>query len=80
EIQRLSLARLFLKSSNIWLLDEPTTALDEDNTTNVMKEINKQAETLVVATHDLDLLPYFDTIIVMVEGEVVEYGDYVSLS
>ena len=80
EIQRLSLARLFLKSSNIWLLDEPTTALDEDNTNNVMKEINKRAETLVVATHDLDLLPYFDTIIVMVEGEVVEYGDYVSLS
>ncbi len=57
EIQRLALARLLLKPSSLWILDEPTTALDVHHTNVVMDLIHKHAETLVVATHDLRLLP-----------------------
>lgn len=76
EVQRLALARLFLKEANVWLLDEPTTALDEENTRIAMKLIQAHAETLIVATHDLQLLPQFDTIVVIIDGEIVEQGSY----
>ena len=57
-------------------MDEPTTALDIYNTDKIMSLIHDYAETLVVATHDLRLLPYFDELIVMVEGEIIERGSY----
>lgn len=76
ELQRISIARLLLKESDLWIMDEPTTALDIYNTDKIMSLIHDYAETLVVATHDLRLLPYFDEIIVMVEGEIIERGSY----
>ncbi|MFH4935527.1 thiol reductant ABC exporter subunit CydC [Staphylococcus cohnii] len=79
EIQRVGIARLLLKEAPIWVLDEPTTALDIYHTNLVMDEIHKQSQTLIVATHDLRLLPKFDKIVVMVDGEIIEYGDYQSL-
>lgn len=80
EVQRIALGRLFLKGSPIWLLDEPTTALDEDNTKQVMQLIDEQVETLVIATHDLKLLPYFDKIVVLIDGQIKEQGSYDELS
>lgn len=80
EMQRIALGRLFLKGSPIWLLDEPTTALDEDNTKQVMQLIDEQVETLVIATHDLKLLPYFDKIVVLIDGQIKEQGSYNELS
>lgn len=80
EMQRIALGRLFLKGSPIWLLDEPTTALDEDNTKQVMQLIDEQVETLVIATHDLKLLPYFDKIVVLIDGQIKEQGSYDELS
>ncbi|SUM80904.1 thiol reductant ABC exporter subunit CydC [Staphylococcus cohnii] len=79
EIQRVGIARLLLKEAPIWVIDEPTTALDIYHTNLVMNEIHKQSQTLIVATHDLRLLPKFDKIVVMVDGEIIEYGDYQSL-
>jgi ATP-binding cassette subfamily C protein CydC len=76
ELQRISIARLLLKESDLWIMDEPTTALDIYNTDKIMSLIHDYAETLVVATHDLRLLPYSDEIIVMVEGEIIERGSY----
>ncbi|MDW8799462.1 thiol reductant ABC exporter subunit CydC [Staphylococcus pseudoxylosus] len=80
EIQRLALARLLLKPASLWILDEPTTALDVHHTNVVMDLVHKQAETLVVATHDLRLLPNFDKIIVMQEGAILEEGSYETLA
>lgn len=71
EFQRLALARLMLREASIWLLDEPTTALDIENTKDVMRQIHQQAETLVVATHDVQYLAQFDRIIQMQEGKVI---------
>lgn len=80
EIQRLALARLLLKPASLWILDEPTTALDVHHTNVVMDLVQKQAETLVVATHDLRLLPNFDKIIVMQEAAILEEGSYETLA
>lgn len=80
EIQRLAIARMMLKEhSKTWILDEPSTALDQQNTTKVMDLIEAQAQTLIVATHDLNLLSRFDTIIVMINGKIVEKGNYQQL-
>lgn len=76
EIQRLGIARLLLKDAPIWMLDEPTTALDIYHTDKVMNMIHNKAQTLIVATHDLRLLPSFDKIVVMNEGKIVECGSY----
>lgn len=79
ELQRVCLARLFLKNAPIWLLDEPTRSLDWDNSEALMQRIFNQSETLIVATHDLELLPHFDRIAVMIEGTLVEAGTYQAL-
>lgn len=79
EVQRLAIARLFLKHAPIWILDEPTTALDIYHTDKVMEAIHQTAQTLIVATHDLRLLPHFDRIIVMQDGVILEDGSYQAL-
>ena len=79
ELQRLCLARLFLKAAPVWLIDEPTRALDWENSQNVMHRLFSESETLIVATHDLELLPQFDRIAIMVEGRIIEIGTYSDL-
>lgn len=63
----------------MWILDEPTTALDEVNTENVMRLVDENAKTVVVATHDIGLLSRFDKIVVMIDGQVIEQGSYHAL-
>ena len=67
EQQRLAIARVIVKPSLIVLADEPTGNLDDENAKLVfekLKEINKiYNKTVVVVTHNLDYLDYFDRII-----------------
>ncbi len=55
EQQRIALARLFLKKSNIILADEPTGSLDAKNAQIVMRsllDLNQQGKTVILVTHD----------------------------
>lgn len=55
EQQRIALARLFLKKSNIILADEPTGSLDSKNAEIVMSllfNLNKMGKTIILVTHD----------------------------
>ena len=80
EAQRLSLARLLLRSSaDFWILDEPTTALDINNTQKIINLIESLSQTLIIATHDLEILPRFNKIIVMNDGEIIENDSYQEL-
>ncbi|MHD0398436.1 thiol reductant ABC exporter subunit CydC [Staphylococcus simulans] len=79
ELQRICLARLFLRNAPVWLIDEPTRALDWQNSHQVLQRIFNKSTTLIVATHDLELLPQFDRIVVMIEGRIIESGTYESL-
>ncbi|MDM9628741.1 amino acid ABC transporter ATP-binding/permease protein [Rhizobium sp. S152] len=51
--RRLALARLFLRDTPLWLLDEPTEGLDGATARDVMERLSVTASdhTLVVATH-----------------------------
>ncbi|WP_251518899.1 thiol reductant ABC exporter subunit CydC [Staphylococcus sp. Marseille-Q6910] len=79
EAQRIGIARLLLRNAPIWVLDEPTTSLDINHSDDVMALIQEHAQTLIVATHDLRILPKFDRIIVISEGQIVESGSYKTL-
>lgn len=55
EQQRVAIARLLLKPSNLILADEPTGSLDSKNRDEIMgllKELNKQGKTIILVTHD----------------------------
>ena len=79
ERQRLSFARLLLRKAQIWLLDEPTASLDEENEENVMNLLLNKDDTIVIVTHNLKYLQNFNHIIVMNEGHIIEQGNYTQL-
>lgn len=66
EQQRVALVRVSLKDAPLIFADEPTAALDEHHSQLVMKtlkDFQEQGKTIIVVTHDLQLLPYFDQVI-----------------
>lgn len=66
EQQRVAMARLLLKKSNIILADEPTGSLDKQNAQkifDILLELKKKGKTIVVVTHDFTFLSYFDKVI-----------------
>ena len=70
EQQRVALVRLLLKQPKIIFADEPTASLDKENGILVMKalkELNKQGKTVIVVTHDQNLLTYFDRVLYLIE-------------
>ncbi|SUK17029.1 ABC transporter ATP-binding protein [Staphylococcus agnetis] len=68
EFQRLAIARLWLKNAPVWILDEPTKGIDVQQTSHIMRQIHQTAETLIVATHNLEILKDFDIVYKMEEG------------
>lgn len=66
EQQRLALARLLVKPSELILADEPTGNLDQGNAQMVMEELKRltsSGKSLVMVTHDLSLRQAFDRVI-----------------
>ncbi len=53
QARRLGLARLFLAGRPMWLLDEPTEALDRATATDVLERLRQRARghTVIIATH-----------------------------
>ncbi len=80
ECQRLALARSILASfgREIILLDEPTSSLDPVTEKFVLDGIMQRfrKELIICSTHRFDILPQFDRIIVMKNGEIVDCGTY----
>ena len=64
EKQRVAIARAIINQPAILFADEPTGNLDQDNAKLVMQAIDKLQQshqmTLIMATHDRSLLPFFD--------------------
>ncbi|MBT4478724.1 MAG: ATP-binding cassette domain-containing protein [Flavobacteriales bacterium] len=62
EQQRVSIARALLNNPKIILADEPTGNLDPEKSLkiiNILKEINEKGTTVVVATHDYNIIKAF---------------------
>lgn len=71
--QRVAFARALVTECPIILADEPTGALDEDNTKNVMKkfeDLHKEGKTIILITHDRKVAAYAERIIEIKGGHI----------
>ncbi len=75
EQQRVSIARAMVNNPSILIADEPTGNLDPDMSWEIMKifnEINQRGTTILVATHDLNIVDRMKKRVVEVsEGIIV---------
>jgi cell division transport system ATP-binding protein len=78
EQQRVAIARAMVNEPDILLADEPTGNLDPDLTLEVMKflqQVNARGTTVIIATHDPNLLTRFNKRqVVLDRGRVVADG------
>ncbi|WP_409525972.1 thiol reductant ABC exporter subunit CydD [Nitrincola sp. MINF-07-Sa-05] len=72
QIQRLALARAFLKDAPVLLLDEPTASLDKDSEDQVLKALAElcKGRTVLLITHRLGSMRQADQVCRMNAGEV----------
>ncbi len=79
QIQRVVIAIALSRDIKLLLLDEPTTALDEENKNNIINLINDIKERLNIlilfVTHDINSIrDICKNIIILKDGEIVEKG------
>ncbi|WP_295393025.1 thiol reductant ABC exporter subunit CydD [uncultured Thiodictyon sp.] len=81
QIQRLSLARAFLRDAPLAILDEATASLDPESESAVQLGIDALARnrTLLVVAHRLATVERADRILVLEQGRVVESGGHAEL-
>ena len=76
EQQRVAIARALINKPKILLADEPTGNLDANNAWEIMKlmeEINEQGTTVVVVTHNLEIVKAMNKrVITMQKGVVID--------
>jgi ATP-binding cassette subfamily B protein len=79
--QRLALARAFLTSPKILILDDSTSAIDSETEDRIQQAIFKAAEgrTTLIITHRLSQIRWADLIVVLRQGEVVAVGSHEEL-
>ncbi len=78
QLQKIALARCLYRKAPFLLLDEPISAMDEENGKLVEKALWKYGKdcTVIVITHRLKLIENFDIIFVMDKGKIVEQGKH----
>lgn len=82
EKQRIAIARALINETKILILDESTSALDNETAYSLEKSLlNLENLTMIVVTHKLikNLLTDYDEIIVMKDGMVIEKGSFEEL-
>lgn len=77
--QRIQLARALYKDADIYLLDDPFSAVDAHTATSLYKEYVMGAlstKTVLLVTHQVDFLPAFNSILLLSGGEVLRAAPY----
>ncbi|XP_008536489.2 ATP-binding cassette sub-family C member 12 isoform X1 [Equus przewalskii] len=80
--QRISLARAIYSNHEIYLLDDPLSAVDAHVGKHVFEECIKKTlrgKTIVLVTHQLQLLESCDEVILLEDGEICEKGTHKEL-
>lgn len=71
--QRIAIARALVNSPSLIFADEPTGALDSETSNDIMellKKLNEQGKTIIMVTHDNDLVKYATKVVKLKDGVV----------
>lgn len=81
EKQRISIARMILKSAPIIILDEATAAVDAENEACIQAAIEdlSRDKTVIMIAHHLNTIKALDQIVVMDSGKVIDTGTHEEL-
>uniref|UniRef100_A0AAX7UKZ4 ATP-binding cassette sub-family C member 5 n=1 Tax=Astatotilapia calliptera TaxID=8154 RepID=A0AAX7UKZ4_ASTCA len=80
--QRISLARAVYSNKDIFLLDDPLSAVDAHVGKHIFEECIKkelQGKSVILVTHQLQYLEFCDDILVLDDGEIREAGNHQTL-
>uniref|UniRef100_A0A8C1S0S9 ABC-type glutathione-S-conjugate transporter n=1 Tax=Cyprinus carpio TaxID=7962 RepID=A0A8C1S0S9_CYPCA len=82
--QRVSLARALYSDADVYLLDDPLSAVDAHVAKHIFDKVigpegALKGKTRILVTHGISFLPQVDNILVMVDGRVSEMGSYQDL-
>ncbi|NXM06487.1 MRP3 protein, partial [Tyrannus savana] len=82
--QRVSLARAVYSGSDIYLLDDPLSAVDSHVAKHIFDKVIGpegvlKGKTRILVTHGISFLPQVDHIVVLVDGKISEMGSYQDL-
>ncbi|KAK1319686.1 ABC transporter C family member 3 [Acorus calamus] len=80
--QRIQLARAVYSNSDVYLLDDPFSAVDAHTGAHLFKECLLKLladKTVIYVTHQLEFLNASDLVLVMKDGKIVQSGKYEDL-
>uniref|UniRef100_F6I529 ABC-type xenobiotic transporter n=1 Tax=Vitis vinifera TaxID=29760 RepID=F6I529_VITVI len=77
--QRIQIARALYQNADIYLFDDPFSAVDAHTGTHLFKECLLGllgSKTVIYVTHQVEFLPAADLILVMKDGRITQAGKY----
>src|SRR2546421_1530131 len=79
--QRISIARMFLRQPRILIMDEPSSALDNESEQLIQQALKRltQRRTTFIIAHRLSTIRNADRIVVIDDGRIVEQGSHEKL-
>ena len=78
QAQRISIARSFIKNSEIYLFDDCFSSLDSDTENRILKNLknNFKKKTLIIISHRVSCVKDADNIIVLDNGKIIQSGSH----
>ncbi|VEE62868.1 ATP-binding/permease protein CydD [Shewanella putrefaciens] len=82
QAQRIALARALGQAAQVFILDEPTASLDSVSEQLVSRTLRAAmaGKMGIMVTHRVDQLDHMSSILVLDKGEIVQRGDFATLS
>lgn len=80
EQQRVALARALVNDPKIIIADEPTGNIDPQRSyeiINLLREIHKCGTTVLIVTHQHDLVKYFGGRVISINAGAIAFNDYI---
>ncbi|XP_022716767.1 ABC transporter C family member 3-like [Durio zibethinus] len=77
--QRIQIARALYQDADIYLFDDPFSAVDAHTGSHLFKEVLLgilSSRTVIYVTHQVEFLPAADLILVMKDGRIMQAGKY----
>ena len=78
QVQRLAIARSFIKDSEIYLFDDCFSSLDTDTEDRIIKNLKNsfKDKTLLIVSHRVSCIKNADSIIVLENGKIIQEGTH----